>query len=134
MNSIMVLRNGELRKVLDSLVSEKVPAILSYSSRDKWHVASVIISGFKQGELIVEVSPRQKPHPVNINVGQSVGLSLKYGYGKVIFNTGVAALEPLLNVIGGGIITLAIPEKIEFIPRRSYFRVAHRSGLTWIYW
>ncbi len=73
-----------------------------------------------------------------------VGLSFKYGYGKFVFDTTVEGLEPSCSPQAdrerGGTIVLAVPQKIEVVQRRSYFRVSvpeslkveallwHRSG------
>jgi hypothetical protein len=60
-------------------------------------------------------------------VDQPVGISFKHGYGKFVFDTTVKALEPSTdpetNRQCGGTIVLAVPDKIEVIQRRSYFRV-----------
>jgi hypothetical protein len=66
-------------------------------------------------------SPKQ--HPVNIQVDQPVGISLKYGYGKFVFDTTVVGLEPSSDSTTGGTIVLAIPDRVEIVQRRSYFRV-----------
>jgi hypothetical protein len=66
---------------------------------------------------------------VNIQVNQPVGISLKYGYGKFIFETTVVALQPLSDPTSGGTIALMVPERIELVQRRSYFRVDVPSSL-----
>jgi hypothetical protein len=67
--------------------------------------------------------PREKPHPINIQINQPVGVSLKYDYGKFIFETKVIGLEPAPNQTGGGMVLLEVPDRIEIVQRRSYFRV-----------
>ena len=71
---------------------------------------------------------------------QPVGISFKYGYGKFLFDTTVKSLEPSTdpetNRERGGTIVLALPDKIEVIQRRSYFRVdvpvsLHVKVLLW---
>ncbi len=64
-----------------------------------------------------------KPQPVNIQVNQPVGISLKYGYGKFVFDTTVVGLEPSPDPTTGGTIVLAVPDRVEIVQRRSYFRV-----------
>jgi c-di-GMP-binding flagellar brake protein YcgR len=80
-------------------------------------------------------SPRkvetQKSHPINIQVNQPVSISLKYGYGEFIFETTVVGFEPSstptsgegTSLRGNPTIALMVPDRIEVIQRRSYFRV-----------
>jgi hypothetical protein len=123
MNEVAMLCGAEPRKILQTVIGEKVPAIMSYLSRDKWHVAKVLLSDLGACSLSVQLSPAKKPHPINIRAGQPVGISLKHGYGKFIFETKVVALEPSADSTSGGTIVLAVPDRIEIIQRRSYFRV-----------
>ena len=118
----------EPKKILQNVIDKKVPAIMSYLSKGKWHVAKVLLTDLAEGQLKVEStnSPNRK-RPINIRVDQPVGLSFKYGYGKFVFDTVVMGLEPSSGPEAhrerGGTIVLAMPEKIEAIQRRSYFRV-----------
>ena len=146
MNEVVMLRGAEPREILETAIAEKVPAIMSYLSKDKWHVAKVILTNLGANKLSVEIWPKDKPHPINIHANQPVGVSLKYGYGKFVFDTTVVALEPSPPALscepqrpasqdtaagesksGGqrqsGTIVLAVPDRIEVVQRRSYFRV-----------
>lgn len=119
---------------------------MSYSSEGKWHAANLLPAGLDVDKLHFKVvlpwgsghvsrSPlrkdrnhnrnkaAEKPHPINVQLGQAVGISIKHGYGKFIFEAKVAALEPSPGPTSGGIIVLSMPEKIECVQRRSYFRV-----------
>lgn len=142
-NEVMMLREAEPRKILQTIIEKKVPAIMTYLSRGKWHVAKVVLTDLGANMLSIEVSPRKKPRPINIQLEQPVGLSIKYGYGKFIFETVVVGLEPLLNTdsqslttlkseiptTSGGTIVLSLPDRIELVQRRSYFRVNVPSSL-----
>lgn len=140
MNEIMMLRGAEPREILETAIEEKVPAIMSYLSKNKWHVTKVLLTNLGANRLSVEIWPKEKPHPINIHVNQPVGISLKYGYGKFVFDTTVVDLElstPALsaerhpadceskagNQKRSGQIVLAVPSRIEIVQRRSYFRV-----------
>lgn len=129
MNDIKLLHEAEPRKILETVVENKIPAIMSYLSRGRWHIARVLLTELGAGRLSAEVSPRKKPQPLNIRSGQDVGLSIKYGYGKFIFETTVIGLEPLPQPGGGGRIALAVPDRIEIVQRRSYYRVSVPEGL-----
>jgi len=126
MNEAVMLREAEPREILTTAIEEKIPAIMSYLSRNKWHVAKVLLTNLGANRLSVELWQKDRPHPININTNQPVGLSLKYGYGKIVFDTTVLDLESSQgpNRQGkSGIIVLAIPDRIEIVQRRSYFRV-----------
>lgn len=123
MNEVVMLRGAEPRKILQTVLENRTSAIMSYLSRGKWHVAKVLLTDIGANWLNIGVSPGEKPHPINIRIGQPVGISLKYGYGKFIFETTVVGLEPSPDSTNRGTIVLVMPERIELVQRRSYFRV-----------
>ena len=124
MSEVAMLQGAEPRQILQTAIEEKVPAIMTYLSRGKWHVAKVLLTELLAGKLHIEgARSGKKIHPINIRVNQPLGLSFKFGHGKFVFDTTVVALEPSPNPGGGGIIALALPNRIEVIQRRSYFRV-----------
>ena len=123
MNEVAMLRGAEPRKILQIVIDEKVPAITSYLSKGKWHVAKVLLTGLGANTLNAQLLPRKKPHPINIQVDQPVGISLKYGYGKFVFETKVVGFESSPEATSGGTIILTVPDRIEIVQRRSYFRV-----------
>jgi hypothetical protein len=127
MNEVMTPHGVDPEKILQIAIDMKVPAIMSYLSRDKWHVAKVLLTKLDGDRLHVESTISRKQRPINIRVDQPVGVSFKHGYGKFVFDTTVKALEPSTDPEThqqqGGTIVLAFPDKIEVIQRRSYFRV-----------
>lgn len=129
MNEVMTPDGVDARRVLQAAIDEKVPAIMSYLSRNKWHVAKVMLTDLAEDQLKVEStsSSQDRKRPINIRVDQPVGISFKYGYGKFVFDTVVRGLEPSsspeLNPQRGGTVVLSLPDKIEVIQRRNYFRV-----------
>jgi len=118
-----ILRGAEPREILQSLIEKRVPAIMSYLSRRKWHVAKVLLTNLGADRLDVQILSREKPQPINIKIGQPVGISLKHGYGKVVFEASVIAFEPSLGAGGGGTIVMEVPDRLEVVQRRNYFRV-----------
>jgi len=127
MNEVMTPHGVDPEKILQIAIDMKVPAIMSYLSRDKWHVAKVLLTKLEGDRLKVESTISSRQRPINIRVDQPVGISFKHGYGKFVFDTTVKALEPSTDPQTsrqcGGTIVLAFPDKIEVIQRRSYFRV-----------
>lgn len=128
MKEVMTPRGVDSRKALQAAIDEKIPSIMSYLSKNKWHVAKVLMIDLAEDQLKVEsTSSGDRKRPINIRVDQPVGISFKYGYGKFVFDTVVQGLEPSSNPDanrqGGGMVVLSVPDKIEVIQRRSYFRV-----------
>jgi hypothetical protein len=124
MNEMVVLRGVDPREILQTAVDKKVPAIMSYLSKGKWHVAKVLLTGLGADRFSIESTHLEKrPHPINIQMNQPVGISFKYEYGKFVFDTTVADLEPSSDSASGGTIVLAVPDRVEVVQRRSYFRV-----------
>ncbi|OHB78987.1 MAG: hypothetical protein A2Z25_19630 [Planctomycetes bacterium RBG_16_55_9] len=128
MNDVMTPRGVKTREILQIVIDRKVPAIMSYLSKGKWHVAKILLSGLDGDRLSVESMAQKKTlRPINIQVNQPVGLSFKYEYGKFVFDTTVQDLQPSQGQEAyqerGGTIVLAVPDKIEVIQRRNYFRV-----------
>ncbi|MHC4130753.1 MAG: PilZ domain-containing protein [Planctomycetota bacterium] len=122
MNEIRTLQEVEPRKILQRVIDEKVPAILSYLSRRKWYVEKIVFTEMGANCITAQIIADKKPHPINIQIEQPVGLSLKHRAGKVVFDTKVLALEPAVQPSGGKII-FEIPDRVEIVDRRKYFRV-----------
>lgn len=147
MNESIMTGGADPREILQTVIEKKTPAILSFLSGGKWHVARVLLTKLGASRLDVRVSPKktdsvsqknhdvpaqmttQQSHSINIQINQPVGVSMKYDYGKFIFETSVVALEPSPDSSGGEMISLLVPDRIEIVQRRSYFRVDVPSSL-----
>jgi hypothetical protein len=130
MSEIVMLEGHESQAVLQTVVESHAPAIMSYLSRDKWHVAKVLMKELVGDRLFVEGShSSKKPHPINIRIEQPVGVNFKHAYGKFVFDTTVVGLEPSADAACGGTIVLALPQRIGVVQRRSYFRVSVPESL-----
>ena len=124
MSEIVMLQGPESQAVLQMVVQNQAPAIMSYLSKDKWHVAKVIMKDLRANRLYVEnCHTPGKPHPINIRMDQPVGVNFKHAYGKFVFDTTVVNLEPSCDPEAGGTIVLATPQCLGVVQRRSYFRV-----------
>ncbi len=127
-NKVLVLRGDEPEKILRTAINKQIVAIMSYLSKGKWHVAKVLLTEMDGDRISMESAvPKKKQHPLNIQPDQPVGISFKYEYGKFVFDTTVIALEASSSSETdqgwGGKIVLAVPDRIEVVQRRSYFRV-----------
>jgi len=123
-----LLRGDEPEKILQTAIDKKVPAIMSYLSKGKWHVAKVLLNELVGDRLSVDsATSKKKQHPLNIQANQPVGISFKYEYGKFVFDTTVVGFEPTSSPEAdegwGGTMILAVPNRIEVVQRRSYYRV-----------
>jgi len=129
MSDIVMLQGPDSQTVLQAVVQSQSAAIMSYLSKDKWHVAKGVMKRLsadptRGDRLFVEgYHADGKPHPINIRIDQPVGMNFKHAYGKFVFDTVVVGLEPSSDPQAGGTIVLAVPERIGVIQRRSYFRV-----------
>ncbi len=142
MSRVVMLRGTEPRKILENMVEKRIHAVISYLSNRKWHVAKVQLVELGTDRLSVQIVPRERPYPINIQANQPIGVSLKHEYGKFIFETKVIGFEPSPDSASGGTIVLMVPDRIEIVQRRNYFRVGvpkslkvevllwHRSGST----
>lgn len=119
---VMIPREAEPRKLLQSIIEESIPAIMSYLSKGKWHVAKIRMTCLGANKIDVQVVNEDRPQPLNIQINQPVGVSLKYRYGKVVFDSTVLGFEQGPQGCGGQL-ELAVPDRVEIIQRRSYFRV-----------
>ena len=123
MNEILMLRGSESGRILQTALDKKMPAIMSYLSGGRWHLVRVLLTDIRADSFSIRLSPGKKFHTIDLESGQSVGISFKYGYGfgKFVFDTKIAGFERPSD--DGGLIKLALPEQVELVQRRSYFRV-----------
>lgn len=128
MNGMIFPNGAEPRVLLQTVIDERIPAIMTYLSRGKWHVAKINFVSLGASNLKVEVIQDDRPHPVNIQLNQPVGISLKYRYGKVVFDTSVIGFEACSKGKGGQIVFM-VPDRIEIVQRRAYFRVSVPKSL-----
>jgi hypothetical protein len=130
MSDMALLRGAEPRQILHNVIEKKTAAIMTYLSQGKWHALKVMPNRLGANRFDIEIATtcsqtavKEAKRTINIRVNQPVGISLKYGYGKFIFDTTVVAIEPPSDTAENERISLALPDRIEFVQRRSYFRV-----------
>jgi hypothetical protein len=133
MNDLTMLNGTEPREILQAVIKKKIPAILSFLSWGKWQIAKVFLTSLGANRLDIQLSPRktnpvasdtyQKSYSIDIQVNQPVGIAIKYGYGKLIFETTVVGIESSSDPENRRTISLLVPDRIEVVQRRSYFRV-----------
>ena len=129
MKELVILQGAEPRTVLETVIKKKVPAIVSYLSRGKWYIVKTVICDMGRDRIKISVSPRKLPYPMNIRVEQPVGISIKYEDGKFVFDSKVVDFEQSCQDHSGGVVVLEIPDRIELVERRSFFRISVPRGL-----
>lgn len=127
MNEVIMLHDIKPAKILQAVLEDKIPLFISYLSQGRWHVARGLLTGSADDSFIIKISPQKRSRPVNLQIAQTVGISFKYGfdleYDRFVFDTTVIALQCCPDSTVCGQIALAIPNEIEMVKKRSYFRV-----------
>jgi len=124
MNEVVTLRRDGAEEILRTAIEKKVPAIMSYLSKGKGHIAKVLLTNLGVNRLNVKVTrSNKKPRPISLQVSQTVGISFKHSYGNCVFDTTVVGHELSSDPTHDGTIILAVPDRIEAVHRRSQFRV-----------
>jgi c-di-GMP-binding flagellar brake protein YcgR len=123
MSQSLNLRGQEPQKILQTVIEQNTPAIMSYMSKNKWHVTKVLLRNIREKVVGLEIAPSNEHNPVNVSTGEKIGVSIKYGYGKLIFDTIIKGFELSKTPGSGGIIVVNVPESVQFVQRRNYFRV-----------
>jgi c-di-GMP-binding flagellar brake protein YcgR len=134
MSEITTIRGEQPRKVIQTVIQQAIPAILTYLSKGKWHAAKIQLIRQDGNRLSVKsAAAMRNQHPINIQINQPVGVSFKHEFGKYVFESTVLGFEQSASAKtdgdGCGAIVLGVPEQMEIIERRSYFRVEVPSSL-----
>jgi c-di-GMP-binding flagellar brake protein YcgR len=126
-DGILILRQTEPQRLLQTVYNENIPMFISYLSARKWQIARAKITDVSEKCFKVKITPQKVTTPVMLHPGQTVGISFKYGfeqgYGRFVFGAEVAAVEQASDLSCLGSVSLAMPEEIEVIQRRSYQRI-----------
>ncbi len=124
MNEVVMLTKQQQDEPLRNAIQRQTPAILTYQSRGKWRVAKITVSNMDENSVTVAcMKVSSRPQPINISPGHAVGISFKLPSGKCVFDSRVLALQAPESEQSAGDIVVAMPENIEIVQRRSYFRV-----------
>jgi c-di-GMP-binding flagellar brake protein YcgR len=118
------LKASEVVDLLNLAAARKTEAVMTHLSRGKWHMTKVTLLATTDVSIQIDIAQKEKHHPINIKIDQPVGISFKHDYCKYIFESLVVGFEPSVNAKSGGIIVVAMPDWIDRIQRRNYYRVA----------
>lgn len=129
MNENSYSQSIEPDNILRVIMNEHIGILMSHLSKGKWHITKVDLVDVGTGTLRVEVAPQNGRHPINVQIDQPVGVSFKYRQNKYIFESPVVGFEPAANAGNGGTIVLQMPERVDVMSKRHYFRVDVPSSL-----
>jgi c-di-GMP-binding flagellar brake protein YcgR len=118
------LKGDEILHLIRSAAARDTQAIMTHLSRGKWHMTKITLLHALDMNLQVDITQKEKHHPININIDQPVGISFKHDYCKYIFESVVVGFAPSVNTKNGGVIVVAMPDCIDRIQRRNYYRVS----------
>lgn len=124
------LKNSEVVDLLRTAAEGETQAVMTHLSRGKWHMTKVTLLNANELNVQADIAQKEKHHPININIDQPVGISFKHDYCKYIFESVVVGFEPSVNAKSGGIIVVGMPDRIDRIQRRNYYRVAVPQELS----
>jgi len=131
---MIMLREAKPLRVLQIVFEQNLPIAVSLLSDGSWSMHRAVVCFVEGGVFGIKITPQKKNRPINIAVGQTVGVSFKYGYGqdydRFIFDTRVVQVEKTQDSEMLGVIRLLIPEQIEVIQRRNFARVPVPKGMN----
>jgi len=119
-----VLQSEQVRNILELAVERKLLGVMTHLSKSKWHMTKVLFSRINGHTVQIEIAAKEKPHPINIQIDQPVGISFKHDFSKYLMESVVVGFEPSINQACGGKIVLEMPDRIDRMQRRAYFRVS----------
>ncbi len=134
LSEVTILYGSQGGAILRKAFSENMPLVMSYLSGRRWKLANVQITKFEEKEFEIRISPRKKSLNIELQAGQTVGMSLKHGYSsccdKYVFDTVILNAEHSHSEsTAWQKFSLAMPGQIELIQRGSYFRVKVPNSL-----
>jgi hypothetical protein len=132
-NGVLILRKTEPQRLLQALIDENIPIFISYLSDRRWQIARAVVTGISDKNYKVRITPQSTAKPVKLQPSLSVGIAFQYGleqgYGRFFFETTVESVEIAADTGLLNSVSLAIPQEIEMIQRRSFIRVKVPKGL-----
>ena len=118
------IKGDEIVNMLKMAAARETQAVMTHLSRGKWHMTKVTLLRTTEANIQIDITQKEKHHPININIDQPVGISFKHDYCKYIFESCVVGFAPSVNIKSGGIVVVAMPDWIDRIQRRNYYRVS----------
>ncbi|HUV41990.1 MAG TPA: PilZ domain-containing protein [Sedimentisphaerales bacterium] len=123
MAAIITLQGAEPREILTAVAEANTPAIVTYLYHNKWRSAKVTLENLGANEIEAVAVPMKHSQALMAEAGMEVGVSVKHNKGKIMFKTQVVDLRQSSKQDSCRTMVLRVPEKIELVQRRNYFRI-----------
>lgn len=127
MNELIMMQGSRVRQILELLIEQRVPVMMTFMKGHDWQTVRVLFTYLENERFDLKITPKKKNDNIMFQSGQMVGMSFKYGFGSgydnFIFDTKIVSLSPASGSRLDGDISLALPEQIEMVQRRSYQRI-----------
>jgi len=127
MVEITIPQTTEPRTILQTIIEKKTPSVMSCLANGSWYITKILLTGL--GANILNAIVLSTQDPTNIQVDQPVGISTKYEYGKFIFESTIVSSELPSEPTSHEMILFKVPDRIETIQRRHYYRVNAPSSM-----
>ena len=124
MKESQLLKLDQAVQLLCDAADDNSPAVISYLKDGRWQIANSTLSEVTGDGLEIGMITEIENGVASLPVNQPVGVSLKFEYIKYIFETHVTAIGQDINGDANKSYTLALPDRIEMMQRRAYYRVA----------
>lgn len=128
-----ILTPHETTEILDFAVRDNALAVLSIAEGESWHTAKCrFLERDPNRRFFVLEQPEPSEEPVNLSLGQYIGVSFRYRSRKIMFATVVEAKGRFM--IDGSSAVPAIrfrwPDSLTELQRRAYYRTPLPPGMT----
>jgi len=127
-NMAEILKNDQVFELISEAVSLGLTARMCHLCGGKWMQNVAKMTKLSSSGIMVQASEKQKTHLEKLQINQPVGISFQAKHQKCIFDSTVLGLDS--SSADGWKILLAMPDRIEKMPRRSYERQPVPSSLN----
>ncbi len=122
-----MLLGRKTRELLEYVLEQGIMLKLSYMEQGRWYVGPAKIVTLYPESFVAQIKRINKVHPLALSSEQLVGVCFQCdgekGHDKFIFGTSVTSGTADCDKDSQSI-TLALPEEIEVVRRKSYLRVS----------
>jgi hypothetical protein len=122
------LKDNQVFELISEAVSLGLNTKMCHMCGGKWMQNTVKMVNISSSGIMFQASEKHKAHLEKLQINQPVGISFQIKHQKCIFDSTVLGLDFL--AADGSKILMAIPDRLEKMPRRSYERQPVPSSLN----
>lgn len=127
-NMTEILKEEQISELLSEAVNLGSAAKMCHLCCGKWIQNAVKMTELSSGTIVFQASEKHKPCFEKLQINQPVGISFQMEHQKCIFDSLILGIDS--SAVDGVEISLAIPDRLEKMPRRSYERQPVPSSLN----